>query len=114
MENERTYYTKEMVINQNAQKSDDPRIDSPQIKVVYPKIEETEPNNQNIPTQTPNQPSEQTNTEVVNEQPKQKETSDHVCTTSIQKAIEQNWMAFSLMGIAILGIGYFIGKSKSV
>lgn len=107
MSNQRAFTTRERIINEGAARSSDPRIDSPEIKVVYPPEEIIEGN-----IEQPKEPilevaPKTEPTKAVEEQP-------HECKIGVQKAIEQNWIAFSIAAIALVGIGYLIGKSRAV
>lgn len=91
----------------------DPRIDSPQIKVVYPveelplKTEQEEQaplQMQTKATQTENQPTEGS--------PQKDATEPHTCTLSFQDAIKAHQVAFILTGFGILLLGFIIGKNK--
>ena len=85
--------------------SSDPRIDSPDIKVVYPSIP------REIPKQTPVESQEQkvklaqTTSTPVSEVA---ETSER--KISWQDAITQNSTVFLIIGLLVFGIGFMIGK----
>lgn len=76
----------------------DPRIDSPNIEVIYP-------------TQTREIPVEQIK-EAPKHQPPEppQESKEHECKVDLQTAIKQNLQSFVLIALLILGIGYMIGK----
>ncbi len=85
----------------------DPRIDSPNVKVIYPSpVEEQIPTDiqmgkaDTIPTETVSE---------VKEQPVEKK-EEHKCKVDIQEAVKQNLLGFSMIVILALGIGYLIGK----
>jgi hypothetical protein len=110
----REYRTKERVINEGSTVSQDPRIDSPEIKVIYPAeevikttaLEEPIIEVQSIPKIIPRT--------IPTEQPKQVEAKEeHTCTMTPQKAVEQNWIVFGIASIVLIGIGVAIGKSIS-
>lgn len=88
----------------------DPRIDSPDVKVIYPSpIEELkkeilqEGKSDTIieETQPIVEPQNQTT---------KKEEEQHVCKVDTQEAVKQNLLGFIVLVILSLGIGYLIGK----
>ena len=103
------YKTREKIINEGATTSDDPRMDSPEIKVIYPP-EEMENRQGGIGTESKDDQVEQPL--EVEQQTDEKE--EHVCKVSVQKAFEQNWLYFSIIALALFGLGYALGKSKKV
>ena len=101
--------------NQTFTQNKDPRIDSPQIKVVYPSISvkprdpvvpiKTE-SAQNLASQTISQPIVQTAPQTEQVQKQTKEQAPWI------KAIRENSTAFLLLGIGVFALGYFIGKNS--
>lgn len=91
----------------------DPRIDSPQIKVVYPTKElplETEQ-----PLATPlTQPQAliQANEATTASTQVKEHSEPHVCKLSFQDAIKAHSTAFILVGLGLLALGFIIGKNK--
>lgn len=98
------YRTRERIINEGATPSDDPRLDAPEIKVTYPP-EEIEDRSDDV--QTTNEPPQP----VPSDDPRNEVKDDHVCTVSVQKAFEQNWVYFTIIALAVFGLGYLLGKS---
>jgi hypothetical protein len=105
---------KKSALNYRELQNEDPRIDSPQIKVVYPSqpktLEET-PAQPVASTVTPPPPAAQA------EIPAAKTTNDQEqnapAKTGWLDAIKQNAGVFALIGLALLGIGFLIGKNKA-
>lgn len=86
----------------------DPRIDSPDVKVIYPSpvIElAKETVQQNKVDEIEVQP-----TGELQEQPIEKKEEEHVCKVDIQEAVKQNLLGFIVFIVLSLGIGYLIGK----
>lgn len=108
------YQTKQSVINEGATVSQDPRIDSPEIKVTYATEEVVSPPPTTEPIDdiisiprivpTPEPPKEEIKEEV---------KDDHTCSVTVQKAIEQNWIVFAIGTLVLIGVGVAIGKSLS-
>lgn len=98
----------------------DPRIDSPQIKVVYPTKElplETELTEPLVPQTQPKVPasviSKTTDGEQLQTQPPITASEPpHVCKLSFQDAVKAHSTAFILVGLGILALGFIIGKNK--
>lgn len=88
---------------QTAAISDDPRIVSPEIKVVYP-VEMEVRTDTKPPVADTSQMVETNQTEVP------KEETPHVCTISYQEALKQHLVAAIGSAILLLLIGYLIGK----
>lgn len=106
----REFARKESVINEGATVSQDPRIDSPEIKVTYAAQEVIN----TIPAEEPVIETKSIPRTVPIEQPKEVEVKEpHTCSITAQKAIEQNWIAFAIGTIFLIGIGMAIGKSMS-
>ncbi len=97
----------------NKTTSQDPRIDSPEIRVVYPsepvKLAEKEAPVQTA-TATPQfdtvQPTTTTATTSATT------TEQHVCQVSVVDSIKQHWLAFSMIGFCLFAFGYVIAKGK--
>lgn len=83
----------------------DPRIDSPEIKVVFPSVSADLPRYQDLgePTESPITPPEPP-------KEKEKEEDNHTCTVTWLDALKQNAAPFGLLGLLLLLIGYIIGK----
>lgn len=94
----------------------DPRIDSPQIKVVYPTKElplETAQTEQPLATPLTQPKAPMPTNEVTTTSTQAKEHSEpHVCKLSFQDAIKAHSTAFILVGLGILALGFIIGKNK--
>lgn len=103
------YKTREKIINEGATTSDDPRVDSPEIKVIYPP-EEMDNQKDGATVETPSNNDQVEQPIEVEQQVDEQE--EHVCKVSVQKAFEQNWLYFSIIAIALFGLGYALGKSK--
>jgi len=93
----------------------DPRINSPEVKVIFPSPEEvvTAPTSATqpvLPTTQSAQPTQQS-TPTPEKGPAEK-TEEHNCKVDLQQAIKQNLVAFIGMVLLAIGIGYLIGKSK--
>lgn len=88
----------------------DPRIDSPNIKVVYPSSVESESEQKTFEQneQQLKEKQEVKNEVVQNEVPKE----PHSCKLSFQDAIKQHSTGFILLGLGILAFGFIIGKNK--
>lgn len=95
--------TRPMQISETSQ---DPRIDSPEVKVIYP-TPEVEPQTEPLKEQ-PQQPAQ--SQEIRQDQPQPEKTEEHTCKVDLQQAIKQNLVAFILLLLVALGIGYLIGK----
>ena len=94
----------------------DPRIDSPQIKVVYPAppmILKDLPEQE--PTPPPTTPTQQT-APVQQETPVGQTTANTTNNTNPaqnwQETIKQNSMLFIIVGLLALGLGFILGKNK--
>lgn len=97
----------------------DPRIDSPNIKVVYPTKElplETEHTEPFAPQTQPKAPAsvvpKTTDGEQVQTQPPITASEPHVCKLSFQDAVKAHSTAFIMVGLGILALGFIIGKNK--
>lgn len=95
----------------------DPRIDSPNIKVVYPTKElplETEQTELLAPQTQPQAPATVTvkTTEQVQTQSPIAIGEPHVCKLSFQDAVKAHQAVFILVGLGILALGFIIGKNK--
>lgn len=96
--------------NQNEQ-AIDPRIDSPDVQVIYPSpVEELtrEPMQHGRADNVTEEPPVFHSGEP-REQPIEKK-EDHVCKVDIQEAVKQNLLGFIVLVVLSLGIGYLIGK----
>lgn len=87
--------------------ANDPRIDSPDIKVIYPTPVEEMPNSTLKSSEMVTEPVEET--KPLQEQPTE-DKEEHQCKVDIQTAIKQNLAGFIVVVILALGIGYLIGK----
>lgn len=93
----------------------DPRIDSPQIKVVYPSLPktlETIPVQTVASTVTPPPPAS-TQPEIPAAKTANDPEQNAPAKTGWLDAIKQNAGIFALIGLALLGIGFLIGKNKA-
>lgn len=95
----------------------DPRIDSPQIKVVYPTKElplETEQTEPLVPQTQPKAPATviPKTTDAVQTQSPIAIGEPHVCKLSFQDAVKAHSTVFILVGLGILALGFIIGKNK--
>lgn len=94
------------------QKIIDPRIDSPDVQVIYPSATElaerqtlqhgkadTVEKETTFPPPIP----------LPQDQPQEKK-EDHVCKVDIQEAVKQNLVGFIALIVVAFGIGYLIGK----
>lgn len=97
--------------NATEAKFDDPRIDSPDVKVIYPSpIDQAERQTigkgkaDTVETETTLPPLP-----IMQEQPVEKK-EEHVCKVDIQEAVKQNLLGFIVLVVLSLGIGYLIGK----
>jgi hypothetical protein len=87
----------------------DPRIDSPDIKVIYPSpIEQMEKEviQKGKPDRSEIQPME----ELPPQELLLEKKEEHTCKVDIQEAVKQNFLGFIVLVILSLGIGYLIGK----
>jgi len=85
---------------------DDPRIDSPEISVVYPSVPK------GAPTQLVER-EEKNTVQVPNMQTPVEESfseQNHECKVTWQDAISQNGTPFLIIGLVLFGLGYMIGK----
>jgi len=94
--------------------SDDPRIVSPEIQVLYPAVDEdSTEKSQSMETK-----KETTQVGEVEFPPKKEETKTenepHTCSLSLEEAVKQHWVTFTIAGVVLVGLGFLIGKSKSV
>lgn len=93
----------------------DPRIDSPNIKVVYPTKElplETEQTEPLAPQTQPKAPSTVIPKTTDTDQVQTQSVEPHVCKLSFQDAVKAHSTAFILVGLGILALGFIIGKNK--
>ena len=89
----------------------DPRIDSPDVKVIYPSEVEELPvetmklgKADRVETEPNGIPNEQ-----LQEQPVEKK-EEHICKVDIQEAVKQNLLGFIVLIVLSLGIGYLMGS----
>ncbi len=88
----------------------DPRIDSPDVKVIYPSDEITTQETvdygkaDTVVSEPTDQPLEQPQDKPTDKQ------EEHVCKVDIQEAVKQNLLGFIVLVVLSLGIGYLIGK----
>lgn len=87
--------------------ANDPRIDSPDIKVIYPTPVEEMPTATLKSSNPVKEPVEETKPP---QEPTPEKKEEHQCTVDIQTAIKQNLAGFIVVVILALGIGYLIGK----
>lgn len=85
----------------------DPRTATPEIKVYYP---EEEAEKETLPPPVTATPLDEPTPAPAETVP----AETHVCKVSVQDAISQNWLSFALVGLVLLGLGYAIGKSKTL
>lgn len=84
----------------------DPRIDSPEIKVVYPSVDQELKTDQAKVTEPLTVDPNATQVIEPNPQP----STEHVCTIGLQEAIKQHLFPIILGGLVMLILGYLIGK----
>jgi len=89
-------------IDKQESKSDDPRIDSPEISVVYPSI------THDLPLFTEAPKMDETKTEPTTEENKGEEK--HECKVDWMTALKQNGSPFLLLALLLLLLGYALGK----
>lgn len=87
--------------------SSDPRIDSPEIKVVYPSVTHDLPRYEAITTEEPTTDYEPI---PIPDPPKKEEDEKHECKVGWLDAIKQNGTPFLLLILLAFGLGYIIGK----
>ncbi len=103
--------------------SDDPRIDSPEIEVIYPlgemvksdtTKEESEPVAEkptpSVEVTTVDVPTQQVSVQQAPDNNKKEEP--HECKMSLQAAAKEHWLPLTIFGLAVLGIGFGIGRIK--
>lgn len=93
---------------------DDPRIDSPEIEVVFPEGEEKEEETKAIqPVITEPEKNEPTayDSPIKKEatQTDQMDEPNHKCSLSLKEAAKQHVLAVSIGGLLLIGIGVFVG-----
>lgn len=88
------------------QKFIDPRIDSPDVQVIYPSATELA---ERQPLQHGKADTVEKATTFPQDQPLEKK-EDHVCKVDIQEAVKQNLVGFIALIVVAFGIGYLIGK----
>lgn len=95
----------QQINNLQDQTSDDPRIDSPEIKVIYPA------QTKELPTEKP-MVKEESNTLGIGHGNETTSSDDpkHECKIGFQEAFKQNLIPFLGIGTALLLIGILIGK----
>lgn len=84
----------------------DPRIDSPEIKVVYPSLDHEVKMDQT----KVNEPLTVDPNEVQVIEPNPQPITQHICTIDLQEAIKQHLFPILLGGLVMLILGYLIGK----
>ena len=93
----------------------DPRIESPNIRVVYPAEDTPVLKNETVQTNETAPQNKETDTPVQTTQTQtstEGQTETHTCSLSWQQALKQHATLFGLTALLILGLGYIIGKSK--
>ncbi len=97
----------------NKEQASDPRIDSPHIKVMYPTEEQTSettaPEDSPLHMQTK---SADTASQQTSDSPQTNSAEPHTCKLSFQDAVKAHQVAFILIGLGILALGFIIGKNK--
>lgn len=86
-------------------RGDDPRIDSPEIKVIYPAMTKEIPVVQ--PKNLTANESETNETSDPVEPPKEEQ---HECKVGFQQAVQQNVLPFLGVIVLALLVGFFFGK----
>lgn len=85
--------------------NDDPRIDSPEIKVTYPAY------TKEIPVNDPQDITASDTITTQNEQPTENQPEEkHECKVGLQEAITQNLLPFLGIALGVFVIGFLIGK----
>jgi hypothetical protein len=106
--------------SQTGSQSEDPRIDSPEIRVVYPSepLKAIDPIKPKDPIK-PSDPVQEIQTMAVAPstaptQTTSQSTPPEACTCKISwtDAIKQNVTPFLLLALGMLAVGYYIGKNK--
>lgn len=105
--------TRPLLVSSNS--TGDPRIDSPEVKVIYPssesQIESATSQRPIEPAQNLNTPTS-SNSQATASQNDPKAVKQHSCKVGFTQALQQNLLAFSLLILLSLGIGYLIGKKS--
>jgi len=102
--------SKELKVDAQSMKVD-PRIDSPDVKVIYPSpVEELARETIQLgkADTVAEEPTVITANETQEQTPEKKE--DHVCKVDIQEAIKQNLAGFIVLVVLAFGIGYLFGS----
>ncbi len=97
--------TNQQINNLQDQTNDDPRIDSPEIKVIYPARPKERPIEKPMVKEELNTLGIEHGNETTSS-----EDQKHECKIGFQEAFKQNLIPFLGIGTALLLIGILIGK----
>lgn len=107
--------------------SGDPRIDSPEIEVIYPSGTGSIDSTKQEPDTTENKPEnlevppvpkpevvkvEVTPENVIHRDIATRSKEDHVCKMNLLDAAKEHWVAVTIFGVLAIGTGFLLGGSK--